>query len=272
MPSVSPARPVPLSMTCGYGGSMPTTVCASTSRRVVRYRTNTYLGWFGRVFVLLEIVFGTLLLAIAPAANGTRAWILAAGSVFLGLGLLTLGLALPSWRATKITSTDLLIPSGLRSWKTIPLSAATGVGMLFQPGIRGSRIPMMWVTCIWADNWGRVPLRSLTYTPLLASTSPGHRGGQRVLLTTNPWDVDPFAVTDVGKVGHSTAGKAATDIYQRVVACQGSHGRLLTQHLEKHGTYSVWDGPLYTAFWSPDGEYARLERSDPPTRGSDEDE
>jgi hypothetical protein len=84
--------------------------------------------------------------------------------------------------------------------------------------------------------------------------------------------VDPFAATDVGRVGHSTAGKQTTDIYERVIACQGSQGRLLTQHLEKHGTFSVWDIPLYTAFWSPDGEYARLERRDPPARDSDEDD
>jgi len=251
---------------------MPATARASTSRPVARYRTNTFLGWFGRVFVVLEIVFGALLLATAHDANGTQAWILATGSVLLGFGLLTLGLALPSWRTTKITSTDLLVPSRLRSWKAIPLSAVTGVGMLFQPAIRGSRIPMMWVTCIWADDWGNVPIRSLTYTPLLTHASPGHATRRRVSLATNPWDVDPFAVTDVELVGHSTAGKATADIYQRVIAFQGSQGRLVTQHAEKHGAYSVWDVPLHTAFWSPDGESGRLERRDPPQRGLDDDE
>jgi hypothetical protein len=249
---------------------MPTSARGSTSPPLARYRSITYLGWFGRVLVLLELAFGTFLLVIAHDAKGTQAWILGAGGLALGSGLLTL--AFPSWRTTKITSTDLLVPLGLRSWKVIPLSATTGVGMLFQPSIQGTRIPMMWLTCICAEGWGRIPIRSLTYTPLLASSSPGHLTRQRVSLTTNPWDVDPFAASDVRSVGHSTAGKATTDIYQRVVAYQGSQGLLLTQHLEKHGTYSVWDAPLYTAFWSPDSEYARLERRDPPTRGSDEDE
>jgi hypothetical protein len=251
---------------------MPATARTSASRPEARYRTNTFLGWFGRIFVLLEIAFGTLLLATAHNADGTQAWILATGGVLLVFGLATLGLALPSWRTTKITSTDLLVPSGLRSWKSIPLSTVTGAGMLFHPAIRGSRTPMMWVTCIWAEGLGRVPIRSLTYTPLLTHATPGRATRQRVSLTTNPWDVDPFGVTDVGLVGHSTAGKATADIYQRAVAYQGSQGRLLTQHMEKHGTYSVWDVPLYTAFWSPDGESARLGRRDPPTRGSDDDE
>jgi hypothetical protein len=125
---------------------MPTTAGASTSRPLARYRSITYLGWFGRIFVLLEVAFGALMLVLAHDANGTQVWLLGAGGIALGVGLLTLGLAFPSWRTTKITSTDLLVPSGLRSWKVIPLSSVTGVGMLFQPAIQGTRIPMTWVT------------------------------------------------------------------------------------------------------------------------------
>jgi hypothetical protein len=236
------------------------------------YRSNTFLGWFGRVMVLFEIVVGTVLLATAHDANGTQGWIYAVGALFLvfGLGLLVPILVL--WRATSIGGRDLRIPSGLRTWKVVPLSGITGVGLLFSPTERGSRAPAAWTAFVWADALGRIPLRSLTYAPLRARSSPGHTAQGRGALKTNPWELDPFALTDVAHMEHSTAGEAASDIYRRVASFQGPLGLLLTQHQEKHGTYSVWDLPMLTAFWSPDGEYGRLERRDPPQGTWDDDE
>jgi hypothetical protein len=242
----------------------------SSSHASATYRPNTLLGWIGRSVVLLEIVFGCALLAAAPGADGTQAWIYSAGGMLLGGGLLTLGLAFPSWRVTRINSTELRIPAGLHAWKTIRLSEITGVGLVFYPGVTGARTPMEWVACVWADGVGRIPIKSLSYVPVVtrASSEPGNRWS----LTKNPWDIDPFAVTDIATALKSTAGKATVDIYRRVAASQGSNGRLVTQHTERHDTFSIWDMPLSIAYCSPDGDYARYERRDPPSARWDDDE
>lgn len=228
-------------------------------------------AWFGRVLVLAEFIFGGWMIASAPHANGTQAWVLGIGIMALCFGVLTLALALPLWRSTKIYPTDLRIPSGLRSRKVISLSRIAGIGMLLRPSIPGTRSPMMWVTFIWDDHGNRSQIRSLNFTPLLVRASAGRSARDRPSITANPWDVDPFAITNTDVIGQSTAGRATADIYRRVVAIQGPHGPLLTQNRERHATYSVWDVPLYTAFWSPDGRYARFRKSDPPKREWEDD-
>lgn len=212
------------------------------------------------------------MIASAPHANGTQVWVLAIGIMALAFGALTLALAFPSWRSTTINLTELRIPSGLRSRKVIAISRIAGIGMLFHPAIPGTRSPMMWVTFIWDDRGDRSQIQSLNYAPLLTRASSGRSARDRPSIATNPWDVDPLAATDTEAIGQSNAGRAAADIYRRVVAIQGSQGPLLAQHRERHGTYSVWDVPLYTAFWSPDGSYSRYEKGEPPKPKWDDDD
>jgi hypothetical protein len=247
-----------------------TQTAVPSSQPSAKYRANTFSGWFGRIAVLVEIVFGVALLASAPSANGTQAWLYAIGTMLLGGGLLTLGVGIPSWRSARISSSELLIPRGLHAWKTVRLSQISGVGLVFYPGILDTQTPIQWVACVWEDDVGRIPIQSLSYVPVVARASSGR--SKRPSVTTNSWDVDPFAMTDIASAQTSTAGKATADIYRRVAAAQGSHGRLLTQHAEKHDTFSIWDVPMSIAFWSPDGDYARYERRDPPKADWDEDE
>ncbi len=199
---------------------------------------------------------------VAPSANGTQAWLYGLGGVALVAGLITLGMLIPTLRATQIGGTQLFVPAGLRSGRAIALAQISGVGLVFESGTLGSRMPIAWMSCVWVDGEGRIPLRALTYVPLVTRSSPGHR--RRTSLTTNPWDVDPFSVTDIAVAWQSTAGKAAADIYRRVSANQGPNGPLLTQHAEKHDTFSIWDVPLITAYCSPDGDQGCYERRDPP--------
>lgn len=183
--------------------------------------------WIGRAVVLIEFVAGAAMIGSAPHANGTQVWVFGIGIVLLCFAILTLGLAFPSWRSTRVTPTDIQIPSGLSSRKVISLSSIAGTGLLFHPAMRGTRSPMAWMTFIWDDSGGRYQVRSLSYPTLRTNTSRGRGAGGRPSLTTNPWDVDPFAVTDSEAISRSNAGKATADIYHKVIAAQGSQGPLV---------------------------------------------
>lgn len=232
------------------------------SSAVVIYRPAGFLVWVGRTLVIAELAGGVGLVLAAPHAMGTQAWVLGIGITVLVFGSLT---AVPVWasaRRVAIRAGVLRIPAGLRPAKEIPITAITGAGLAYRPHEFGSRAPAGWDAFVWREDGTKVRLIGISYVPLTVKSTPEHERSARAPLSINPWDIDPFLMTDVASIAQSCAGRVITDIYYRAAEAQGPAGPLRTRALQKAETFSTWDMPMHTGFWSPDGTYGRYERRD----------
>lgn len=154
-------------------------------------------------------------------------------------GMLATAQPLPAeYRRPGIQSRRVLLRADLiRIWHgqrfiNIGMSEIAGVGLLFSH-VAGSRGD--WHLFIWRD-FGPPERTELSYHPW-----PGYD--------------NPVANSDLPALAASRAAAACRDIYERVLAAQGSDGPLATRQLHKHQPpFWLTRFRQVTAYWSPDGE------------------
>jgi hypothetical protein len=217
-------------------------------------------------------------LIIAPFVGlAVAVYLVAGGSVWVLLFII-LGLVLPGVIASlrgllgrpqvTLTREAVRIPQVLRRTTVIPVGAVAGVGLVFSRELGDSNMPGSWRLVIfradahpevvlwgyalesrrWRENDARLRARYL-----LTPVSPGG--------VFDPGRFDPVTETDTGKLAATRFGRAAADLYERVLARQNPDGPLARMQLQKHvPAESRWPPKHVIAFWSPDGVIGYADR------------
>jgi hypothetical protein len=206
-----------------------------------------------------------------------------AGAYFDGVGALftVWGLALmarASLPLLVLTTHTLRRPRLFRRAQVIPLQEVTGVGLVYRGRPPGMYTPFGWFLFVWTT--GDIPRDlGIAYRPriwlnppdkvrekLLALEPPVAEQVRHVDLDhfsldfsqaarIDPAKFNPVTQADPDKVAATRAGRAAREIYDRVLAYQGPSGYLATKQDQKHvpANYGFSAGGTQP-FWSPDGE------------------
>jgi hypothetical protein len=151
-------------------------------------------------------------------------------------------------RPMRISDGNLHVPTAFGS-RTIPLSAISGVGLMYRliPRLTG------WTPVVWGQNGLPVQLGRWT---VLTWKNPGAKGARKILQVQRDWTA-PVDHEDAGYLASTRAGQATTAIYDAALAWQGRTGPLCTQALEKAITYDPNASARLIAWWSPDGSMGR---------------
>lgn len=185
------------------------------------------------------------------------------GGLFILFGLLCLAALGQAWRRIALSGSVLRIPKGFNGWVEIPVRDIAGVGLLFcqfpfgtGPGPEGVS---SWALAFWRTDGTRALDRAVC---VVLPPKSAHKRGQwsSGSVRLKPRFVDEafvenlLAETDMQRLNSSKPARIALDIYQRVLAAQGTTGPLATQHLQRCDSWANSDSPPLTiAYWSPDG-------------------
>jgi hypothetical protein len=172
-----------------------------------------------------------------------------------------------SWRRVKLTESTLHIPKRLGASR-MAVSDVAGVGLLFCWQSIGGPFGR-WDLFVWRSDgcYERCPSISCFDT---AQGPPGLHMKPRIM--SEGYVAGWLARADASRLASSRPGRIATDLYQRVLAVQGTDGPLARCELQKQASWSNRDrDPLTILFWSPDGEMGAArwaqEREAPPPIG-----
>jgi hypothetical protein len=199
-------------------------------------------------------------------------------SCFLLFGILCLAALSQAWRRIALTESVLRLPKGLSGWVDLPIRDIAGVGLLYCQfpfgtgwGIEGTS---SWALAVWRIDGTRELDRAVCVPSPRPNVAKRERGSARY-ATLKPRVVDEafveqlLAETDAQRLGASKPAQVAVDIYQRVLAIQGTAGPLATKQLQRCDSWANSDTPpLAIAFWSPDGTLGKTQWArdrEPPT-------
>lgn len=237
---------------------------AAARRRRVRYWAGSpvvRIGFpvFAGFYLALAVLFVGL--GLAPASRGG----IGTAGIVLGVSVALVGIALAVKvvvPAVVLTAHSLRRPRVLGRGHVTPFSEITGVGLVFQrkPGLPA---PRGWFLYVWtAGNapcalgigyqrarWLRPP-GQVRQNFLAAEPGPGE-AGRPLDRREFGYRFNPVTQTDPAKIVATQAGRAAREIYERVLACQGPGGPLALRQDHKHVPVPASD---QIAYWSPDGE------------------
>lgn len=145
---------------------------------------------------------------------------------------------------------------GVFSTRIVPLSAITGVGLVYRAG----RQTAGWTPMVWHGADQQVILvRWLVTTWRLR---PGQRSSAWSSRTPD-WSL-PLPNEDSDYLSSTRAGRAATQIYRAALAWQGHHGPLMHQARQTAIAYNPNLSAPMLAWWSPDGTMGRAAGLPPP--------
>jgi hypothetical protein len=235
-----------------------------------------------RFMLLVKLAFGICVAGdagyyLVASSSAISPWTL----IILGLGIMIIGAATGllvwSWRPVLVITGDSLrlwparrSAEGKRGPLWIPVSDVTGVGLVFrrlgQTGDSGSG----WYLMIWHGDERGEPV-AICYAPVLRS---GHdvRGPQKLLAAApasppggirppfNLQTFDPAADTDPAKLATTHAGRVAREVYEYVLAKQGSAGLLAITRQQTHVPAKALGTADVEAYWSPDGVIGPVDR------------
>jgi hypothetical protein len=192
----------------------------------------------------------SLYLLIAGALERKGAW-----PVGTGIFMLVTSLPIVAWfvrgfgRPVVVDHGALQIPKGF-STTVLPLSDISGVGLVYrrQPRAEG------WWLEVWDATGERVEIRRFVLSswsyPRLAPGAKRQEHGQR------DWTI-PVPHENADDLAASKPGRVAACLYDAVMSCQGSGGRLAVQAMQEHVEHEPQRSDSPIAWWSPDGSMGR---------------
>jgi hypothetical protein len=250
---------------CAEGRTVTTQAVMGHER--VRYRSGSYvtrivapsLGVLSSGIGALMLVAGIL---AGTSAGSDGPFFIAMGAFWIVYGL---AMIVPAfWPLLVLTADALRRPRLLRRAHTIPFGQVTGIGLVYKRA-PGARTPQGWFLYLWTT--GDVPRDTgIGYEPA-RWLHPASQVWQKFLAVEpraaklrGPVDsrrfsenFNPVTQTDPDKIAATCAGRAAREIYDRVLADQGPSGPLAVRQDQKHiSVPGAHRGQ--NAYWSPDGE------------------
>jgi hypothetical protein len=143
------------------------------------------------------------------------------------------------------------------AWTDFEISDIAGVGVLYQRIVAaGNRAPAGWQLMLWTKDGQRYAAAQFAISTWGLPDDLTDAQRSAIRSKEQPWPADA-PVPNEAKVAGSRAGKAAKQVYDRVLAAQGPYGALATQELQKHQVFRLTDRPRLVAYWSPDGDAGR---------------
>jgi len=205
--------------------------------------------WFNMTMYLFVGCLGIwLLVAGALKKNGTAPFVtgIVITAMFIPLYALLLGNFV---RPLTIERGILKIPTTF-GHREVSLGTLSGVGLIYRlvPRTPG------WMLHIWDDSGELIPIGRFTVTsmrgPSLASGVKRRVGGVK------DWTI-PLPKENMKVLALSRSGRAATTIFNSVLACQGTGGSLVVSAKQKAVVYDPNSLTKMLAWWSPDGYMGR---------------
>lgn len=198
-----------------------------------------------------------LLVGGAVEHNGTAPFV--TGVVMTPIaGAALLALLRRTLRPAVLDNIALRLPGGFGT-KRVLVGDIAGVGLLYRVP-SGGRFPMGWYTQVWDKNGHLYALDKSVVTSTRAerrTQGPLTRQKGRFVWERD-WSL-PLPHEDAEELASTRPGRAAKEIYDRVLELQGPTGPLALRELQKLTKAPAADylGSV-KAWWSPDGTMGRV--------------
>ena len=239
------------------------TTQAGMRHKRIRYRSGSYVAPSLWVFPLASGVWFLVEGIRAGASEGSDgpfAIVLGASGIIFWLAMIVPAF----WPLLVLTPDALRRPRLLRRAHTIPFGQVTGIGLVYKRA-PGARTPKGWFLYLWTagdipcdTGIGYEPARwlhpaSKVWQKFLAVEPPAAKRRRYFNSRRFSDTFNPVTQTDPDKIAATYAGRAAREIYDRVLAYQGPSGPLAVSQDQKHiSVPGAHRGQ--NAYWSPDGE------------------